>query len=287
MKRALAVLEVTLAFLLVHVGYRSFKRFTELGRAEAEAGLNFSPGLAMIVFTVAAVLVRARTFEEYGLTWKGWRFSLNLGLLWSAAFIVMAGVLDRFAGMLVGAVPEPEITRPIVATLIELVSTLVLLWILLRDRGVLERTHPGIALVFLALLLPALALAAFHFERSIVGVLLAALWLFFGAGFGEEIFFRGYMQTRVDEAFGRPCRFMGAEFGWGLVVSSLFFGFIHVLNPVDYFASRFDFAWSKWPQYFAAGLFLGVLRERTKSILAGGIIHGLTDVAGKLPELLH
>src|SRR5438105_3828656 len=116
MSRALAVLEVILAFVLVHIAYRSFKRFTDLGLAEAEAGLNFSPGMAMIVFTIAAVLVRRQTFEEYGLTLKGWCFSVNLGLLWSAAFIVMAGVFDRIAGMLVGAVPEPEIARPIMAT---------------------------------------------------------------------------------------------------------------------------------------------------------------------------
>jgi hypothetical protein len=40
-------------------------------------------------------------------------------------------------------------------------------------------------------------------------------------GFGEEIFFRGYIQSRVDQAFGLPFRLLGFEFGPGLLVSSL------------------------------------------------------------------
>jgi hypothetical protein len=69
----LAIVEVVLAFSLVHVAYRSFKHFTELGRLEGEAGLNFSPGTAMILFTVATLLVCRRDFAAYGLTLKRWR----------------------------------------------------------------------------------------------------------------------------------------------------------------------------------------------------------------------
>src|SRR5262249_57944691 len=43
--RVAAVCEVLLAFALVHLAYRSFKHFTELGRLEVGAGLNFSPGV--------------------------------------------------------------------------------------------------------------------------------------------------------------------------------------------------------------------------------------------------
>src|SRR5258705_24354 len=64
---------------------------------------------------------------------------------------------------------------------------------------------------------------------------LTVLWLFFGAGFGEEIFYRGYIQSRVSEAF---------ENSWpGIFISSLLFGFLHALNTVDYFRGRWDFAW--------------------------------------------
>ena len=55
--RFAAIIEVLLAFSLVHLAYRSFKHFTELGRLEGVAGLNFSPGTAMILFTVAMLIV--------------------------------------------------------------------------------------------------------------------------------------------------------------------------------------------------------------------------------------
>jgi membrane protease YdiL (CAAX protease family) len=58
------------------------------------------------------------------------------------------------------------------------------------------------------------------------------------------------------------------------------------LNTVDYFGGRFEFAWAWWLPNFVAGLFFGLLREKTRSILAGSIIHGLGDVLGRVPALL-
>jgi hypothetical protein len=112
------------------------------------------------------------------------------------------------------------------------------------------------------------------------------MWLFFGAGFGEEIFFRGYIQSRINQAFGRPYRWMNVEFGVGLIVSSVLFGSIHVLNTVDYFNGRYDFAWLWWLPSTASGLFFGFLREKTKSVVAGGVYHGLTDMLAIIPALL-
>jgi hypothetical protein len=92
-ERAAALTEVVLAFSVVHLSYRSFKRFTELGRQEGAAGLNFSPGMVMILFTVAVLLVRRRSFEDYGLTLRGWRYHLNVGLLWGVLVVLAAGVV--------------------------------------------------------------------------------------------------------------------------------------------------------------------------------------------------
>ena len=90
-------------------------------------------------------------------------------------------------------------------------------------------------------LLASLPLAASYLQRPSMWPM--ALWLFFGAGFGEEVFYRGYIQSRVDQSFGRPCRWHGFEFGMGLLISSLLFGLLHVLNTVDYFHGRFDIGW--------------------------------------------
>jgi membrane protease YdiL (CAAX protease family) len=47
-------------------------------------------------------------------------------------------------------------------------------------------------------------------------------------GFGEEFIYRGYMQSRLNEVFGKPFRFYGAAFGWGATITALFFGLTHV-----------------------------------------------------------
>ena len=71
-----------------------------------------------------------------------------------------------------------------------------------------------------------------------------------------------------------------------MFVSSLLFGLIHALNTVDYFNDRYDFAWLWLIAAFFSGLFFGVMRERTGSILPGAIVHGLEDVLGRVPSLL-
>jgi membrane protease YdiL (CAAX protease family) len=281
-----AVVEVVLAFALVHVSYRAFKRFTELGHLEGESGVNFSPGAAMILFTVTVLLLCGRGFKEYGLTLQEWGYNLNVGLVWGVLLIVAAGLVVKFTPVRFDPLSPPDRTRALAAAGGQLVATLLLAWFLLRPRTVIRRIPPIVAVVLLVGLLSLPLALAFYSGRPLLGVLLTILWLFLGAGFGEEIFFRGYVQSRVNSAFGRLFRFMEIDFGLGLIVSSLLFGFIHVLNPVDYFAGRFDFAWWWGVTNFFAGIFFGCLRERTGSVLAGAIVHGLGGVLAMLPGLL-
>src|SRR5919109_4917053 len=88
--RTAAVAEVVTAFAFVHLTFRTLKHFTAVGRWEAAAGLNFTPGLVMILLTVAALRIGRRSFETYGLTPKRWRAHVSLGLLWSVLLAMMA-----------------------------------------------------------------------------------------------------------------------------------------------------------------------------------------------------
>src|SRR5258706_5285938 len=108
----------------------------------------------------------------------------------------------------------------------------------MRSR-VLDNVPSLISFLILLGLLALPQLVAIHFGRP--PAWLTTVWLFFGAGFGEEIFFRGYIQSRIDQAFGFPFHFLGFNFGPGLLISPLLFGFLHVLNTVDYFHGHFDF----------------------------------------------
>lgn len=102
-----------------------------------------------------------------------------------------------------------------------------------------------------------------------------AFFLLF-VGLGEELMFRGYIQSRLNEAFGRPYRFLGIHWGWGAIIASLLFGLMHLFaqgfNP---FLGQFRLTpwWAVWT--FFAGLVDALIREKTGSIVAPAILHGL------------
>ncbi|HKD99721.1 MAG TPA: hypothetical protein VKE69_01825, partial [Planctomycetota bacterium] len=78
--RALAVAEVLVAFAAMHVAFRAFKRFTTWGHLETEAGMNFSPGVAMVVVAVVAIALRRRGLGKSGLTPRPFFANANAGL---------------------------------------------------------------------------------------------------------------------------------------------------------------------------------------------------------------
>jgi len=198
------------------------------------------------------------------------------------AWVVISGHIDtrwppaphapdkflRFVGLATAALPAR-------------ILVLLLVW---KKRGVIERIPSVLAIPAIFALLCVLPLVAAHFHRP--SMWLTALSLFFGSGFGEEIFFRGYIQSRVDQAFGCPFRLLGLDFGPGLLVSSLLFGLFHVLNPVDYFHGRFVFGWWFGVGTFFGGLFFGCVRAKTGSVLPGAIVHGTLDAFSRIPSLL-
>jgi membrane protease YdiL (CAAX protease family) len=119
-------------------------------------------------------------------------------------------------------------------------------------------------------------LAFFLNAGVIVGesVFSGLLFYFVFVGPAEEMLFRGYFQSRLNEAFGRPYRFFGIQWGWGLVITSFLFGFIHVLNSFNPFLSKYGLLWAWGAWTFLLGLILGIVREKTGSVLAPALLHG-------------
>ncbi len=79
----------------------------------------------------------------------------------------------------------------------------------------------------------------------------------------EEWFFRGYLQTRLDQRFGTPRRLFGAPVGVGLLLSALAFALLHpILIPGVH----------RLLVFFPALLF-GWLRARTGNIGAAVVVH--------------
>jgi len=88
-------------------------------------------------------------------------------------------------------------------------------------------------------------------------------------GFPEELFFRGYLQQRFDDAFGRPRRLWGASWGPGLLLANVCFAGGHLLVTGD--VSRLN--------VFFPGLLFGWLQARTGAVIAPILFHGLCNIA--------
>jgi membrane protease YdiL (CAAX protease family) len=288
-QRVVAIAEVTFAFCLVHVVYRALKTFTILGQWDAQT--NFVPGATMAAFTIAILLLSGRSLANYGLGTERWAYHLKLGATCSLALATVAaiGLLVTRVHIYAGKPPDPhgpfQLLRLAELATVALPAFAAVLWLAWRRRPMIERIPTAVATLATFALLAILPAVAAYAHRPAMWA--TALWLFFGAGFGEELFFRGYIQSRVDEAFGQPFRLLGMEFGAGLIVAALFFALIHALNTVDYFHGKFDFGWSYGLQNLFTGLFFGLLRSRTGSILPGAILHGLQDSFARIPSILH
>ncbi len=102
-------------------------------------------------------------------------------------------------------------------------------------------------------------------------VLLAIVYFYFFVALSEETLFRGYLQVRLNSVLGRPFRFFGIQWGWGLIVSAVLFGFWHwgwVPGEVR---------WTQVVWTMFAGLFLGMVREKSDGVIAPALLHGVIN----------
>lgn len=277
--RLAAVLEVVIVFAAVHVAFRAFKRFTAWGRWETETGTNVSPGLIMVLVTVGLAVARRRQLVDFGLFTRNAARDVSIGI---AAILVMATFAVVVSPLGLAVVPaEMGPTEGVVFFFGGLLVTCGVLWVLRRTPRLVDRI-PGVAAFGLLALLVALPLAvALRAGRPLGDSALTLAWLFFCAGFGEEIFFRGYVQSRVNQAWGRPWRLLGVPFGAGLIVAALLFGAVHALNPFDYFGGHYRF--NGWHALTTIAAPYGFLRERTGSVLTPAVTHGLLNVLMRVP----
>ena len=125
--------------------------------------------------------------------------------------------------------------------------------------------------IFLFVILSLVTLVVAYFTNGLVPYLWRVLYYLFIVALGEEMFFRGYMQSAMNRYFGKPFSMGGVSFGWGLVLAALAFGLIHALVATP----------PTWPHAlwtFIFGLSLGYLREKEGSILVAVFFHALMDM---------
>ena len=84
----------------------------------------------------------------------------------------------------------------------------------------------------------------------------------------EEAFYRGYLQTRLDDAWGARWRLLGARLGPGVLVASLLFAVGHMATEVH--TNRLA--------VFFPSLLFGWLRARTGGIGSAVLFHALCNL---------
>ncbi|MCD6096118.1 MAG: CPBP family intramembrane metalloprotease [Thermoprotei archaeon] len=110
------------------------------------------------------------------------------------------------------------------------------------------------------------------------------VWYFIFVGFAEELFFRGYIQSRLNEVFIKKYgKFLGVKYEWSqgtLVTAIFFFGLPHLLTGINPFMGKYridSFTVFMTGSAIFMGLVLGVVREKTGFILVPTVLHGFMD----------
>jgi membrane protease YdiL (CAAX protease family) len=149
----------------------------------------------------------------------------------------------------------------------------------LTSMGVTSRFRPRWFKGSILALLPALAVPVIFFGLGVRKQLDAEGWVFLLTmpGLAEELVVRGVFQPLLNRAFGKPWRLANAEFGWGLIISTVLFAGFNGLVVLD-------------PQLHArivplaaiapmiGGLVSGWVRERTDSVWPSVVGHNLSNI---------
>lgn len=104
-------------------------------------------------------------------------------------------------------------------------------------------------------------------EASMWFLQLVGYHLFF-VGIPEEIFYRGYVQSRLDEIWEKKWTVLGAQVGPGLLLTCAIFAAGHSLVVVQ---------WWHFAIFFPSLVF-GWLRARTGGVMAGAMFHAFSNV---------
>lgn len=278
-----SIVEVVLVYAVLMILARW--RFTLLaGLGASDLAQSYIAGILMFIIPLGIIWLTRRKWADYGVTLQNWQYNLDVGLTcYPVRMISWIGGLGAI-GILHSAYDQP------VGALILTVTSLIEIGVILlifrsHDQsgraGRMSQVSPvgNIVLMVGLLLLPIVVGLIVH--KLTLDVASTVFWQFVFSGFGEETMFRGYIQSRVNQEFGRPWQVMGVSFGPGLIVAALIFGVSHVLNPYNPFRGQYGLAWWWGLWTIFGGLFFGLVREKTGSLLAPGLAHGLLDAVGE------
>ena len=244
-------------------------------------GWSYTGALILVGIPVLVVWLTRRNWAEYGVSSANWQTNLSVGM--KAFLVAFIPLVFGLGGAKALGLNINQVSGGLFVALTEVVGLAIMVWILNRQKPVKSGRRNVIAILVLLLLPIGVALAMGKLSVVIVSTV---VWQFVFSGFGEEFAFRGYFQSRLNQAFGRPVRLLGIQFGAGLIIASLLFGLLHAFGTYKPEIGFSTLSWGSALWTCVAGLFFGVIREKTGTLVAPGIAHGLPDAVGEALKLI-
>lgn len=274
-RKIAVIIEITLVFLLVPYlttsVYLLFPGFEEW--QTDTLGFPLAPFVYVVEagMSVLVILLHRGKLADYGLHFHQLKYQLDIAgkcfFPIAISWLPLAFGLDEKAWS--GAIPLAAIQ----------VGLLLAIALILRKKSMLPAMGATSALI---LFLPSVASAA---QPVVVKAVVIFLFYALFVAFGEEILFRGYMQSRLNEVFGKPYQFFGVAFGWGAIITAMVFGLMHVgiFRWILGVNTLVTFAWGFWTIF--AGLVNSFVREKSGGILAPALLHGLPQAIASVMML--
>jgi membrane protease YdiL (CAAX protease family) len=223
-----AILEIALVYAVIRLLAGVLRSTSITGWEMERLGWSFTGMLVFVGIPALFLLLTHRDWAEYGVNLVDWQFNLDLGIkAYLVRIIPVAFLLGTTLWLNLNYRTLPGGALIAVGEVLGLVIMLVILE-RSRQEKALRSARNNLIVTGLLLLFPIL-LAAVMGKLSLL-VISTVLWQFVFSGFGEEFVWRGYVQTRLNQAFGRPFHLMGIRFGAGLIITSILFGFFHAFN---------------------------------------------------------
>jgi hypothetical protein len=269
-----AVLEILAAYLVLRWLGTSLRSTGIVHWEQETLGWSYTAEILFIAIPALVIWLARQNWADYGISLKDWAINLDIGI---KAYLVRIISIGALVVVLLLGIGYTSLKGGLIISVGEFLAIALMIWLLQRQKPVASGKS-NLIITGLLLLFPILVGLAMN--RLTLIVVSTVVWQFF-SGFGEEFVFRGYVQSRLNQAFGRPFNWFGIQFGAGLIVTSLLFGFFHAFNTYDSAVGLSSLSWG-WALFTTfGGLFFGILREKTGSLVAPGIAHGLPDAVGE------
>ena len=276
-----ALLEVLLVFATLE-GLEILWRSTGIPQWEVQhLGWSYTGMLLWVAVPALMIWLPRRNWAKYGVSAVNWPTNLDIGI--KAFLVTLIPLVFGLGGAMQLGLDPNQVSGGLFVAVTEVIALALMVWILNRQKPVKAGRRNLISILLLLFLPIVVALAMGKLSLVVVSTV---VWQLIFSGFGEELAFRGYFQSRLNQAFGRPVRLFGIQFGAGLIIASLLFGLWHVENTYDPAVGVSSLAWGWGLWTFVAGLFFGVLREKTGTLVAPGLAHGLPDAVGETLRLI-